>query len=321
MRLLVLGGTAFLSREVAAEAVRRGHEVVCACRGESGTVPAGAQLLRWDRDYAVPAELVDDFDAVVDVARLPSHVRSAVGAIPSAHWVFVSTLNVYADDATPGGGPGVTPLREPLGDDADWRSDPDVYGRMKVACEEIVRDGAASATVVRPGLIVGPGDPSGRFSYWPRHLADGGEVLAPGDPADVVQLIDVRDLAAWLVTLAERRTVGTFDGVGEPTSLETLLLAGDPDAELTWVDQTFLTEQGVEPWSGPDSIPLWLPRPEYDGMPHHRVEPSLEAGLRPRPLAETYADTLAWLESEPAAVVTGITREREAELLAAWHAR
>lgn len=317
----MLGGTVFLSREVAAEAVRRGHDVVCACRGASGSVPEGARLLRWDRDDPVPADLVDDFDAVVDVGRVPSQVRSAVGAIPSAHWLFVSTISVYADDATPGGGPGVTPLREPLDTDADRRTDPDAYGRMKVACEEIVRAGARSAAVVRPGLIVGPGDPSGRFSYWPRRLAAGGEVLAPGDPADVVQLIDVRDLAAWLVTLAERRTTGTFDGVGEPIGIETMLLAGDPDADLTWVDQTFLTEQGVEPWSGPESIPLWLPRPEHDGMLDHLAAPSLEAGLRLRPLADTYADTLAWLESEPTAPVTGINREREADLLAAWRGR
>lgn len=321
MRLLVLGGTVFLSREVAAEAVRRGHDVVCACRGESGQVPECAQLLRWDRDEPVPAELVDDFDAVIDVARQPSHVRAAVAAVPSAHWVFVSTVNVYADDATPAGRPGVTPLRAPLTEDSDGKADPEGYGRMKVACEGIVSAGVASSTLVRPGLIVGPGDPTGRFSYWPRRLALGGSVLAPGEPTDVVQVIDVRDLSAWLVTLAERRTVGVFDGVGEPMSIEALILSGDPAADLTWVDQSFLSAQGVAPWSGPDSIPMWLPRPEYDGMLHHLLGPPLKAGLILRPLAETFADTLAWLDSEPAAVITGITRDRESQLLDAWHSR
>lgn len=318
MRLLVLGGTVFLSRAVAADAVARGHDVVCACRGESGSVPAGARLVRWDRSEQPPAELTQaSYDAVVDVSRTPSHVRRAVAALPDAHWVFVSTINVYADDATPGG-PGTLPLRDPVADDVDLREDPEAYGPMKVACEQVVQQGAASSAVVRPGLIVGPGDPTGRFSYWPRRLAGGGEVLAPGDPDDVVQVIDVRDLAAWIVTLAEQRTTGVFDGVGRPTPLGDLLAAMAPAAALTWVDQEFLQEQGVAPWMGPDAVPLWLPRPEYDGMLAHPADPAIAAGLTLRPVAETARDTLAWLDGDPAAPVSGIGREREAELLAAW---
>lgn len=320
MRLLVLGGTVFLSREVAAEALRRGHEVTCACRGTSGEVPAGATLVQWDRDDQPPAGLAGEYDAVVDVSRRPSHVRRAVAAVPDAHWVFVSTINVYADDTMPGG-PGTVPLRDPITDDVDLAEAPDAYGPMKVACEDIVRAGAASASVVRPGLIVGPGDPTGRFSYWPARLAEGGEVLAPGAPGDVVQVIDVRDLAAWLVTLAEQRTTGDFDGVGRPVGIGHLLRECAPDADLTWLDQDFLAEQGVEPWMGADAVPLWLPRPDYDGMMHHHVEPALAAGLTLRPVADTARDTLAWLRATPDATVTGIGRERERELLAAWHAR
>lgn len=319
MRLLVLGGTVFLSREVAAEALRRGHEVTCACRGLSGDVPEGARLLRWDRAEE-PPPLAGEYDAVVDVSRTPSHVRRAVAAVPDAHWVFVSTVNVYADDSLPGR-PGTVPLREPITEDADLTADPEAYGPMKVACEQIVRDGADSWTVVRPGLIVGPGDPTGRFTYWPARLAEGGEVLAPGAPSDIVQVIDVRDLAAWVVTLAERRTVGDFDGVGRPVPIGDLLRECAPEAAFTWLDQEFLTAQGVEPWSGPDAIPLWLPRPDYDGMMHHHVEPSLEAGLRLRPVAETSQATLEWLRATPGATVTGIGRARERELLAAWHGR
>ncbi|KAA1423201.1 NAD-dependent epimerase/dehydratase family protein [Nocardioides antri] len=319
MRLLVLGGTVFLSREVASEAVRRGHEVVCACRGVSGDIPEGATLLPWDRAEEPPAAL-GEYDAVVDVSRTPSHVRRAVAAVPDAHWVFVSTINVYADDSLPGG-PGTVPLREPITEDVDLSEDPEAYGPMKVACEQLVRSGAASAAVVRPGLIVGPGDPTGRFSYWPARFADGGEVLAPGDPSDIVQVIDVRDLASWIVTLAERRTTGDFDGVGMPVPIGDLLQECAPDASLTWLDQSFLTEQGVEPWSGPDSVPLWLPRPDYDGMMNHDVELSLEAGLTLRPVTETSRDTLAWLRDNPAAKVTGIGRDREREVLDAWHAR
>jgi nucleoside-diphosphate-sugar epimerase len=320
MRLLVLGGTVFLSREVAAEALRRGHDVTCACRGISGDVPDGATLLHWDRAEEPPAGLAGQYDAVVDVSRRPSHVRRAVAAVPDAHWVFVSTVNVYSDESFPGG-PGTLPLHEPITEDVDLATDPEAYGPMKVACEQIVQEGAASATVVRPGLIVGPGDLTGRFTYWPARLADGGEVLAPGAPTDPVQVIDVRDLAAWIVTLAEQRTEGEFDGVGQPMPIGDLLQECAPDADLTWVDQEFLTAQGVEPWMGPDAVPLWLPRPEYDGMMQHLVQPGLDAGLTLRPIAETARDTLGWLREHPDGAVSGIGRDRERELLDAWHAR
>jgi nucleoside-diphosphate-sugar epimerase len=324
MRLLVLGGTVFLSRAVAADAVARGHDVTCAARGRSGSVPDGARLVEVDRS-AGPSALGGEFDAVVDVARHPSWVRAAVEAHSAAHWVFVSTLNVYADDATPGGTPATLPLVEPIEEDVDLAEQPEAYGPMKVACERIVLDGATSAMVMRPGLIVGPGDPTGRFSYWPRRLAAGGEVLAPGDPADVMQVADVRDLAAWAVTACEQRSTGVYDGVGRPMPLADLLEqcadgVGN-EASFTWVDQEFLKEQGVEPWMGPDAVPLWLPRPEHDGLPAHDVQPSLDAGLTLRPLAETSRDTLAWLEATPDAPVSGIGLARERELLAAWHAR
>jgi 2'-hydroxyisoflavone reductase len=325
MRLLVLGGTVFLSRAVAADAVARGHDVTCAARGASGSVPDGARLVAADRTQPLPD--LGEFDAVVDVARQPSWVRSAVAAYPEAHWVFVSTVNVYADDATPGGTPASLPLVEAIEDDVDLKEHPEAYGPMKVTCERIVQEGAGSAMVMRPGLIVGPGDPTGRFSYWPRRLAAGGEVLAPGTPADAMQVADVRDLAEWAVTACERRTTGVYDGVGRSMPMSELLaqcaqgVDQGVDAELTWtwVDQEFLDAQGVEPWMGPDAIPLWLPRPEYDGLGAHDVQPSLDAGLRLRPLAETTRDTLAWLEADPEAPVSGISLEREKELLAAWH--
>src|SRR3954449_561675 len=157
MRLLVLGGTVFLSRAVAADAVARGHDVTCAARGASGSVPDGARLVVVARTQPLPQ--LGEFDAVVDVARQPSWVRNAVAAHPQAHWVFVSTVNVYADDATPGGTPASLPLVEAVEEDTDLRDHPEAYGPMKVACERIVLDGAASAMVMRPGLIVGPEDP------------------------------------------------------------------------------------------------------------------------------------------------------------------
>lgn len=309
MRLLVLGGTMFLSEAVAVEAVTRGHEVVCACRGTS-PVPAGARLAAWDRSSGDPAP--DDVfeggpDAVVDVARLPSWVRTAVASYGDTHWVFVSTINVYADTSV---------VDDRLVDAVLTDEEVDQYGAMKVGCEQLVLDGAASAAIVRPGLIVGPGDPTGRFSYWPERMADPGPALAGGAPTDIAQVIDVRDLAAWIVTLAEERTRGVFDGVGPAMPIGDLLAACGP-AELTWAPDDVLEAQGVDPWSGPDALPLWLPRPEYDGMLARDVPPSVAAGLTVRPVAETAADTLAWLRAHPEAGRTGISREREAELLAA----
>ncbi len=322
MRILVLGGTLFLSKAVAAEAVRRGHDVTCACRGTSGTLPDGVTHLPVDRDQPLPD--LGTYDAVVDVARHPSRVRAAVEAVPDAHWVFVSTISVYAENATPGGHPGATPEHAPIHEDVDLAVDMEAYGPMKVSCEQAVLNGAASAMVVRPGLIVGPGDPSGRFTYWPLRLADGGEVLAPGTPDDTVQVVDVRDLADWIVDSCEQKRTGVVDGIGPVTRFADLLdqvAAGvAAGATFTWVEQGFLTDRGVEAWAGPDSLPLWLPRPEYDGMLAHDADLPREAGLVTRPVADSARDTLAWVRSDPDAVRTGITRERETELLEAWHA-
>jgi nucleoside-diphosphate-sugar epimerase len=316
MKLLVLGGTRFLSREVAVQALARGWDVTCACRGESGPVPDGAAHLAWDRSEPAPDGLVrGEWDAVVDVTRLPSHSRRAVEATAGAHWVFVSTISVYADNASP----AMEPLLDPITDDVDLSVDPEAYGGMKVACEQLVQSGAASSVVVRPGLIVGPGDPTGRFAHWPQRLARGGEVLAPGRPDDVVQVIDVRDLAAWLLVLAEARTTGVYDAVGEPMPFGDLLTeaaagVGNTEPRLTWVDADFLEQQGVQPWAGEGSLPLWLPRPEYDGMLAHDPTPAVAAGLRLRPVAETAPGCL----DSP---VAALTPEREAEVLEAWHAR
>lgn len=329
MRILVLGGTVFLSRAVAEEAVRRGHEVVCACRGTSGSVPDGARHVETDRTRPLPAELAG-FDAVVDVGRHPSWVRAAVERLPEAHWVFVSTISVYADESTPGGRPGTLPLHEPVTDDVDLAADPDAYGPMKVGCEQLVAAGTRSSLILRPGLIVGPGDPTGRFSSWPARLAAAGpgerpEVLAPGDPGDTVQVIDVRDLAAWIVDGAEQRRTGVLDAIGPALPIADLLARAATGCGTTpvwtWVPQEFLEAQQVQPWAGPRSVPLWLPRPAYDGMLAHDVAPALAAGLRIRPLEETARDTLAWLRTSPDATLTGLSAAEEADVLAAWRAR
>ncbi|WP_369371168.1 NAD-dependent epimerase/dehydratase family protein [Promicromonospora sp. Populi] len=326
MRILVLGGTVFLSRAVAEAAVARGHDVTCAARGVSGTVPDGATLVRWDRAEAVPPELAGaGFDAVVDVSRIPSHVRTAVAAFPDAHWAFVSTINVYADVATPGGTPDTLPLLDPIETDEDPSSSPEAYGAMKVACENTVRSGVAGSLIIRPGLIVGPGDPSGRFTYWPARFAqaaeDGLPVLVPEPVDEEIQIIDVRDLADWMVTAVESGTTGVYDGVCPPLPRSEVLAqvaAGvGADPKLVPVSAAALTERDVKPWSGPRSLPMWIGDPDWSGMLTHDATASLSAGLRVRPIAESARDTLAWLRATPDAKVTGLTRDEEQEVLAA----
>jgi len=326
MRILVLGGSVFLSRAVAEEAVRRGHDVTCANRGATGSVPAGARAVVWDRAEDVPPGLAgSSYDAVVDVARMPSWVRRGVAAWPGAHWLFVSSVSVYDLDA-PAGPDGRWPVAGARHEDVDLRQDVSAYGPMKAACEEVVRGGAASAMVVRPGLIGGPGDPSGRFTYWPARLADGGAVLAGGLPTELTQVVDVRDLAAWIVALVEERRAGTLDAVGAPMPFAELLAevaaaVAAPDAAPTWVPDGFLTAQGVTPWMGPESLPMWIPRPAPD-RPVAALDagPAVAAGLVLRSPADSARDTLAWQRSAADAATTGISRAREAEVLAAWSA-
>jgi 2'-hydroxyisoflavone reductase len=320
MRILVLGGTVFLSRTVAEEGVRRGHEVVCAARGVSGPVPAGARLVRVDRDGADGlAPLAGErFDAVVDVATMSYRwVREALRTLGdgAAHWTFVSSINAYADTATVGQTTGA-PLLDPVTTEAEVRTPdvgPDLYGGIKVAGENAVRESMGErALVVRAGLIVGPGDVHDRFGYWPARLSRGGRVAVPDDPAQPFQYVDVRDLAAWIVTAAERRLPGTFDGAGPVRPLLDLLAdiaeaVGPPGTELVRVGVDALAEAGVTPWAGPRSLPLWAP-PSHYGLVGRDTSATLAAGLRPRPLAEVTAAALEYERS------LGLDRPRRAGL-------
>lgn len=331
MRVLVLGGTAFLSRAVAARARDRGHEVTCAARGVSGEPPPGVRFVRVDRAVAdgLAPLAGEGFDAVVDVARQSvSQVRAALAALgPRAgHWTYVSSRSVYADKATPGQSAATAPLLDPAPADAD-EDDPAEYGRLKVAAERAVLDALGDrAFMVRPGLIVGAGDPSDRYGYWPARMARGGEVLCPGEPAATTQIIDVEDLAAWMVLAVEERLTGVFDATSEPTPMgdvlgRTAAVCGH-DAVLTWVTEAFLLGEGVEPWMGRRSLPLWLPRAASGGFGSWDVGASIGAGLRLRPIEATAAATLAWERrlglGRPRSA--GLTTADEAELLTRWHA-
>lgn len=322
MRILVLGGTRFLSRAVAADAVARGHDVTCAARGTSGPVPAGAHHVVLDRDDPDWAPLDQSWDVVVDVARTPGWVAAALDRLADAHWVFVSTISVYADHSVRGGTPETLTLLEPITDDVEQDS-AEVYGGHKVACERDVQARARSALIARPGLIIGPGDPSGRFTYWPDRLAENGEVLAPESPDRDTQAIDVRDLAAWLVRAAEEELTGTYDVSGPVVRIGDLVeqigTAVGGTSTVVWAPAEFLLERGVTHWSGPRSLPLWLPE-EARGMTSHDVSAAFAAGLTCRPIAETARDTLAWLRETPDAPRTGLSRAEEQELLDDWFA-
>lgn len=329
MRLLVLGGTVFLSRAVAAEAVTRGHRVTCAARGVSGEAPDGAELVRVDRDDPDGLDPLTGrtFDAVVDVERLSvPRLRRALSALGAGvgHWTYVSTSSVYADSASAGQRAETAPLLDPVPDDVDT-GDPEAYGPLKVACENVVREMIGDrAFVCRPGLIAGPGDWSDRFGYWPARVSLGGRFLAPGRPEDRVQYVDVRDCAAWIVTAAETGLVATLDAICPPMPwgewLSAVIAATNTDAEPTWVSQDFLLEQGVAPWMGPGSLPLWLPMPEYAGFMSRDVTGSLAAGLRIRPAQDTASAAFGWEQERGLTRErrTGLSPEREAELLSRW---
>ncbi|HZN20828.1 MAG TPA: NAD-dependent epimerase/dehydratase family protein [Micromonosporaceae bacterium] len=346
MRLLILGGTAFLGRATAEAARAAGHEVTCAARGESGPPPEGVTFVRVDRDAPDGLAPLEEstFDAVVDVSSRPSQVRKAVAALAGStgHWTYVSTGSVYADRVTPGQRAGSAPVLAAAPPEVDDPAADDykAYGPCKVACEEAVRAGVGldRGFICRAGLIVGPGDDSGRFAYWVDRLARGGEVLVPGRPSDPVQWVDVRDLAEWLVRAAQSGLTGGYDGIGPPVSRIDFLQAVSRgvaaesqrsrgvtvDPQWTWVDQDFLSEHGVQPWMGPRSLPMWLPLPDYGGFMTRDVSASLAAGLATRDVADTARDTLAWLGGVPLADRAGwpgLAAEDEAALLAAWHAR
>ncbi|HEX2133672.1 MAG TPA: epimerase, partial [Actinophytocola sp.] len=308
-------------------------EVVCAARGESGAVPDGASLVRVDRDAEDGlAPLTGDFDAVVDVSPLSyPWVARALRDLGdrAGHWSFVSTINVYADNATVGQTPATGPLVPALAEHSDREAmaaagedGVRLYGGIKVASENTVREAMGDrAFVTRPGLITGSWDRSDRFGYWPGRFARGGRVLVPDVPDQPIQFIDVRDYASWIVDAGEKGVAGTYDAIGPvrplPAVLADIAEAVGVDVELVPVSAERLVEAEVQPWSGPRSLPLWLPG-DYDGMKSHDPAPSLAAGMPVRPLADAVADALArerelGLDRERRA---GLSREEELEILA-----
>ncbi|WNV91206.1 NAD-dependent epimerase/dehydratase family protein [Umezawaea sp. Da 62-37] len=319
MRILVLGGTVFLSKAVAAESVRRGHEVLCAARGTTGAVPDGAELVVVDRDRPGALEVLrgEHFDAVVDVAKMSVNwVREALHVLGDSapHWTFVSSCSVYQDHSKAGQSVE-SPTLPPLEDDPSAPFDANRYGSVKVASEHAVLDAVGDrAFVLRAGLITGPGDPSDRFGYWPARMSQGGQVAVPDAPDQAASHVDVRDLAAWIVDSAENRLVGTFDGTGpsEPLSFFLGEIAGavaPQGTELVRVPLDVLERLRIAPWAGPRSMPLWL-TDSHLAMMFRDARPAMAAGLRVRSVGDTARDSLAY-EYE-----LGIDRVRRAGLTA-----
>jgi len=334
LRLLILGGTGFIGPHQVRYALARGHSVTVFNRGrEKESWPGPVEELLGDRDTGDLKALEGrEWDVCIDnPTTVPAWVRDA-GRVLKGHvgrYIFVSTISAYAANDAPADETaplavykGADPYVEtPKSVAADLR----LYGPLKALSEAEARRqfGDGAVAIVRPGLIVGPGDGTDRFTYWPVRLARGGEVLAPGDGSDPVQFVDARDLAQWMVRLAERRTTGTFNAIGprRPMTMRELL---DGIAKgvrtrprLVWAPRAFLDAQGVRAWV---DMPVWIPGQGETAGFHRRANGrAIAAGLSFRPLPETAADTLAWFRTLPAdrqaKMRAGLTPEREAALL------
>lgn len=339
LRILILGGTGFTGPHQVRYALERGHHVTLFNRGRRPQPwPGDVVELVGDRNTGDLKSLEGgQWDVCIDnPTTLPFWVRDAGRVLKGRvrQYVFISTVSVYAandkadQDESAATAPytGADPMAET---ESALRNRMALYGPLKAASEEEARrQFGEGTTVIRPGLIAGPGDETDRFTYWPLRLARGGEVLAPGDGTDPVQFIDARDLAEWTIRLCESRIVGTFNATGPARTLTTREMLAGIDAAvrahgtLTWVPTAFLEAQDVSAWT---DLPVWVPgEGDSAGFARRDIGRALKAGLTFRPLATTAVDTLAWFRAQPAERQArpraGLTPEREAEVLARWKA-
>lgn len=355
LRILILGGTGFLGPHCVEACRARGHTLTLFNRGRTEKVTGheyageeGIEIRHGNRDplklaaedqpegednpkgLATLAE--GEWDGVIDTSGYWPRIVGASAELLAPRvkqYLFISTVSVYASneqvgaDVTAPVGTMADPTIETFGEQFEN------YGPAKALCEQACEKAMPGrVTVLRPGLIVGPGDTTGRFTYWPVRVAKGGEVLAPGTPADPIQLIDVRDLAAWVVHCLEQRVMGIYDAVGpldgELTMggvLDGCKAAAGSEATFTWADADFLDAHGVSAWG---DMPLWVPpRGESAGFHRRNVKRSFEAGMKLRAVEGTAKDTLDWYnglaEDNRFRRLGGIAPEREVEVLKAWH--
>lgn len=342
MKLLIIGGTRFLGRHLASDAIARGHEVTLFNRGlHSPEGLSGAETIHGDRNRDLAKLKGRRWDAVVDTCGSVPREINAVAEVLSqsiGHYTFISSQSVYADVSVPGineTAPVKTLTAEQLEtanqvDSSGQTSAPnygDMYGGLKALCEQAAEEAMPNRVLnVRAGVIVGPYDYMDRFTYWVLRVSQGGEVLAPGRPETFIQFIDVRDLAEWILRMIERNQTGVYNASGLPgtVTMKNLLdqckASSSSDASFTWVSEDFFEQENVAPWS---DMPLWLPEsyPPLRGFMFVSCDKAVNAGLRIRPLSHTVRDTLNWLQELDLnrTLKAGIDREREKALLSKWH--
>jgi 2'-hydroxyisoflavone reductase len=340
LRILILGGTGFTGPQQVRYALDRGHKVTVFNRGKThpGELPKEAEQLIGDRNGQLDALKGRTWDVVIDnPTSIPVWVRDAAQILKGnvGRYVFISTISVYSDNSKPGMDE-TGPLAKYEGADAMKEtqatlraSNFGLYGPLKVLSEaEAEKWFPGKTLIIRPGLIVGPGDESDRFTYWPVRVERGGEVLAPGNPTDPVQFIDARDLAEWTIRMVEQGTTGIFNATGPKTTLTIGKMLADihkvtkSNARFTWVDADFLAAQKVSPWG---DMPVWVPpRGDSAGFSRVSIKRALNKGLTFRSVSDTTQATLEWFRKQPAdrqaKLKAGIKPDREVEVLAAWHA-
>jgi len=338
LRILILGGTGFIGPHQVRYALSRGHAITIFNRGrQEEDWPGPVEELLGDRNTGDLKSLQGrNWDVCIDnPAMLPFWVRDAGLALHDKvkQYVFISTVSAYAENKTVGADE-TAPLAKYTGQDAMAETQEtlrahmaELYGPLKAVSErEVQKLFPGKTTIVRPGLIAGPGDESDRFSYWPVRLSRGGEVLAPGDGSDPIQVIDVRDLAEWTIRLAESRTLGVFNATGpaQPMIMREMLATIASSLQvrptITWVSTQFLEAQHIEAWG---DMPVWVPaQGDSAGFAKRSIGRALRAGLTFRPLPTTSVDTLAWFRQQPdarqAKLRAGLTPDRENAALIAW---
>lgn len=325
MKILILGGKRFLGIALVEALIQVGHTPTLFNRGLTNPdLFPKIKTLIGDRDGDLNALKRRKWDAVIDTSGYVPRITKQSAEMLSGKcetYVFISSLSVYKDFRTP----DITenyPLAE-LDDPTMEDNTGDAYGPLKALCEyEIQQAFDGKVLVIRPGLIVGPNDPTDRFSYWPWRVALGGQVLAPSPPSANLQFIDVRDLASFIINRIAAKSEGVYNVTGprKPATFGSLLVAcreaALSDASFVWVDESFLLKEGVVPWS---DLPLWVPTtdPAFTGFYNININKALKAGLNFRPLSQTVSDTLAWLKSQPAKskLKVGIDIATETKLL------